>query len=74
MIGHGAAAVVVFAAAWMTQGRESPYLGPLVVYLGYLNLTVALVNIAPGGGLDGETAWNLRALREVRRSREPRRR
>lgn len=80
------AVLVVVGFLGLTAVREpvmatlavASYLGVVFIHecghLGYLNLTVVLVNIAPGGGLDGETAWNLRALRDVRRSREPRRR
>jgi Zn-dependent protease len=35
------------------------YMGPIVVFLGYLNIFIALMNLVPAHGLDGEKAWRL---------------
>jgi Zn-dependent protease len=70
-------AVPVLVLAQMS-GRDLGYLGPAIVILGYLNLMIALLNLAPAAGLDGEIAWRviplLRAKRNARRATERARR
>jgi Zn-dependent protease len=39
------------------------YMGPIVVILGYLNIFIAFMNLAPAHGLDGEKAWRLFPIR-----------
>lgn len=52
-------AAVVLIVARLTDALTLPYFGLVVVFLGYLNFLVAFVNLAPGGGMDGETAWKI---------------
>jgi membrane-associated protease RseP (regulator of RpoE activity) len=35
------------------------YMGPIIGVLGYLNIFIALMNLAPAHGLDGERAWRI---------------
>lgn len=61
--GGVAAQVCVAAAALvvakLVDGLDVPYFGLVVVFLGYLNFLVAFVNLAPGPGMDGATAWRI---------------
>jgi Zn-dependent protease len=52
-------AAAVLIAAKLVDGLQLPYFGLVVVFLGYLNLFVALINLAPGSGMDGEIAWRI---------------
>lgn len=52
-------AVVVFVVAAIIGRSDPGYFGPVIAFLGYVNLLVALVNLAPGGGLDGSVAWRI---------------
>jgi Zn-dependent protease len=52
-------AAAIFIVAKLVDGLELPYFGLVVVFLGYLNVFVALVNLAPGPGMDGEAAWKI---------------
>lgn len=52
-------AVPVLAVARMLDDRDFGYLAPAIVFLGYVNFLVALINLAPGAGLDGSTAWRV---------------
>ena len=52
-------AVAVLIVAKLVDGLELPYFGLVVVFLGYLNFLIAFVNLAPGRGMDGETAWKI---------------
>jgi Zn-dependent protease len=52
-------AAVVLIVARLIDGLALPYFGLVVVFLGYLNLIIALVNLAPGSGTDGATAWKI---------------
>lgn len=33
--------------------------GPIVVFLGHINVMIALMNLAPVAGFDGKTAWRV---------------
>jgi Zn-dependent protease len=35
------------------------YAAPAIAFLGYVNILLALVNLAPAPGLDGHTAWRV---------------
>jgi membrane-associated protease RseP (regulator of RpoE activity) len=50
-------AVPVLVIAWALGSRELYYFGPVVAFLGYVNLLVALANLAPAEGFDGKRAW-----------------
>lgn len=65
-------AVPVLIFASVMGNRDLAYLGPIVAFLGYVNLLVALVNLAPSPGLDGADAWRIVPL-FLRRLRKPKR-
>jgi Zn-dependent protease len=50
-------AVPVLLIAALLGDRELPYLGPIIVFLGYVNLLIAIINLAPAQGCDGKKAW-----------------
>jgi len=50
-------AIPVLIIAAIFAGREPGYAGPVVSFLGNFNLMIALVNLVPGPGFDGATAW-----------------
>jgi Zn-dependent protease len=54
---------LILAAAF--EEYDLGYAAPAVVFLGYVNILVALVNLAPAPELDGHTAW--RAIPLLRR-------
>ena len=64
--------VLVFGS--VTEDFDLGYLAPTIAFLGYFNLVIALVNLAPGPGMDGQLAWRavplifgwLRARRSAR--------
>ena len=70
-------AVLVFSvAAWLPAETEERF-GVVVVFLGYINLSVAAFNLAPTPPLDGALAWKIFPLlygRLRRRWRSGRRR
>jgi Zn-dependent protease len=60
----GVLAQLAIAAPVLTIARAFPeydfgYAAPAIVFLGYVNMLLALVNLAPAPGLDGATAWRL---------------
>ena len=50
-------AIPVLVIAWALGSRELYYFGPVVAFLGYVNLLLALANLAPAEGFDGQRAW-----------------
>ena len=52
-----AVAIPILAADSFFEARDFGYAGPVVAFLGRVNLLVALINLAPAPGLDGHTAW-----------------
>ena len=50
-------AIPVLLIAWILRSRELYYFGPIVVFLGYVNLLIALANLVPTAGFDGKLAW-----------------
>jgi Zn-dependent protease len=52
-----ALAVPILIVAKVFDDRDFGYAAPVVAFLGYVNLLMALVNLAPAEGLDGHTAW-----------------
>lgn len=52
-----AIAVPVLIVAAVFEDRDFGYAAPVVAFLGYVNLLIALANLAPAPGLDGHTAW-----------------
>lgn len=59
----GVGAQLIVAATVLVLASIPPqdfgYLGPVVTFLGYVNFLIALVNLAPGGDLDGSIAWGI---------------
>lgn len=78
--GGVAAQMLVAAAVLLVPGllgnRDWSYFGPVLAFLGYVNLLLALANLAPGRGSDGSIAWRVvpllfkryRARRGIRKS------
>jgi Zn-dependent protease len=65
-----AVAVPALVAVAAFDTRQFGFLAPAVVFLGYVNLLIALVNLAPAEGLDGKIAWRVIPLMfEGRRSK-----
>jgi Zn-dependent protease len=54
-----AIAVPVLVVATLFENHDFGYAAPAIVFLGYVNLLIALVNLAPSSGLDGDTAWRV---------------
>ncbi len=54
-----AVALLVFVIAAILGDRDPAYFGPVVAFLGYVNFLVALGNLAPSAGFDGQTAWRI---------------
>ncbi|MCP5143446.1 MAG: hypothetical protein H6978_01335 [Gammaproteobacteria bacterium] len=54
-----AIAITVLIAAWAWPGEKFGYAGPVIVVMGYINIAIALTNLAPVPGMDGFTAWRL---------------
>jgi Zn-dependent protease len=52
-----AVAAPILVVATVCGDRDLGFGGPAVAVLGYVNLLVALVNLAPAEGLDGHKAW-----------------
>lgn len=52
-----AAPVLLIGA--MLGARDPLLFGPVLAFLGYVNLLIALVNLAPTPGLDGSVAWRV---------------
>lgn len=66
-----AVAVPLIFLSQVTPIATLPYFGIIIAFLGYLNLLVALMNLAPARGLDGALAWRLIPIlvREARQRR-----
>jgi Zn-dependent protease len=60
-------AVPILAVASVLNLTDLGHFGPVVVILGYLNILIAIVNLAPAAGLDGATAWRLIPLLRTKR-------
>ncbi|HEX4153425.1 MAG TPA: hypothetical protein VHY75_14555 [Steroidobacteraceae bacterium] len=62
------AATAVFSLAAIPRSADVPYFGVVVIFLGYLNIVIAAMNIAPVAGLDGALAWRIfpAMLRQIR--------
>jgi len=57
-----AVAIPVLLIGSLTEDFDLGYLSPTIAILGYVNLLVALFNLAPGPGMDGEVAWRVLPL------------
>jgi len=54
-----AVAIPVLVLAAALPDADFGYLSPAIAFLGYVNLVVALFNLAPAPGFDGEIAWRV---------------
>jgi stage IV sporulation protein FB len=52
-------AALVFAVAGVLSGNLSDYFGPIVIFLGYMNIVIAAVNLTPRAPFDGYLAWRI---------------
>jgi Zn-dependent protease len=52
-------AAVVFAVAGIISGSLSDHFGPVVIFLGYINIVVAAMNLTPRAPFDGHLAWRI---------------
>ena len=52
-------AALVFAIAGVVSGRLSDRFGPIVIFLGYMNIIIAAVNLTPRAPFDGYLAWRI---------------
>jgi Zn-dependent protease len=49
--------VPILIVATVFDDLDFGYAAPVIAFLGYVNLLIALCNLTPAPGLDGETAW-----------------
>ena len=54
-----AVAAIVLAIAAVIPGDDLGYFGPVAIFLGFVNLIVAIINLAPSRELDGGVAWRI---------------
>jgi Zn-dependent protease len=52
-------AALVFAIAGAVSGSLSDYFGPIVIFLGYMNIVIAAINLTPRAPFDGYLAWRI---------------
>jgi Zn-dependent protease len=52
-------AALVFAIAGVVSGNLSDRFGPIVIFLGYINIIIAAVNLTPRAPFDGYLAWRI---------------
>lgn len=52
-------AIPVLVIGALTEDFDLGYAAPMIAFLGYVNLLVALINLAPAEGLDGQRAWRV---------------
>ena len=52
-------AALVFAIAAAVPGSLSDYFGPMVIFLGYINIVIAAINLTPRAPFDGYLAWRI---------------
>lgn len=62
-----AIAVPVLVSAYLIPAGNRGYFGPAIIFLGYINLIIALFNLAPAAGFDGKVAWRLIPLLQAAR-------
>jgi Zn-dependent protease len=52
-------AALVFSIAGVVSGNLSDLFGPIVIFLGYMNIVIAAVNLTPRAPFDGYLAWRI---------------
>ena len=50
---------IIFIVVKFSNASSFGYAGPIVAFLGYINLLVAFINLAPSPRLDGYKAWKI---------------
>jgi stage IV sporulation protein FB len=50
---------LVFAVASVVSGSLSEQFGPIVIFLGYVNIVIAAMNLTPRAPFDGHLAWRI---------------
>ena len=54
-----AVAIPLIILSMVFSMQELGYLRPVIVFLGYVSVAVAIVNLAPSNFLDGGKAWKI---------------
>jgi Zn-dependent protease len=54
-----AVAIPILIVATIFDRQDFGYAAPAIAFLGYVNVLIALVNLAPAEGLDGRIAWRV---------------
>lgn len=68
-------AIPILIIATVFDRQDFGYAAPAIAFLGYVNVLIALVNLAPAPGLDGHLAWRaVPLLRQWLRARTTSRR
>jgi Zn-dependent protease len=52
-------AALVFAVASVLSGSFADHFGPIVIFLGYMNIVIAAMNLTPWAPFDGALAWRI---------------
>ncbi len=52
-------AALVFAIAGAVSNSLSDYFGPIVIFLRYINIVIAAINLTPRPPFDGYLAWRI---------------
>jgi membrane-associated protease RseP (regulator of RpoE activity) len=52
-------AALVFAVASVVSGSFADHFGPIVIFLGYMNIVIAAMNLTPWAPFDGALAWRI---------------
>jgi Zn-dependent protease len=52
-------AAVVFVVAGVISGSLSDHFFPMVIFLGYMNIVIAAMNLTPRAPFDGYLAWRI---------------
>lgn len=70
-----AVAIPILTVATIFDRQDFGYAAPAIAFLGYVNILIALINLTPAEGLDGQIAWRAIPLLWKRRTAtRPRRR
>jgi Zn-dependent protease len=59
IIAQLAIAILVFTLAGILPVSLSEHFGPVVLFLGYVNILVAAINLSPRAPFDGHLAWRI---------------
>jgi Zn-dependent protease len=61
-------AIPVLTVATIFDRQDFGYAAPAIAFLGYVNIVIALANLAPAPGFDGRIAWRVVPLLWKRRT------